>query len=118
MMTIKRKELDVSEKDEFSTLRSVKKCLNCGGRLVKGYFTIPRGDNVFYVETYDNAPALRCERCEIATIDYGVAIRAHTPRSFLKKCVKCNEEIPIASEYCPKCGTKQKEQGKQILSES
>jgi predicted RNA-binding Zn-ribbon protein involved in translation (DUF1610 family) len=27
--------------------------------------------------------------------------------SFLKKCVKCGKEIPIASEECQCCGTKQ-----------
>jgi len=30
-----------------------------------------------------------------------------TPKSFLKRCVKCGEEIPIASEQCPVCGQKQ-----------
>jgi hypothetical protein len=30
-----------------------------------------------------------------------------TPKSFLKKCVKCYREIPIASEQCPYCGQKQ-----------
>lgn len=31
-----------------------------------------------------------------------------TPKSFLKKCIKCGAEIPIASEECPICGSKQK----------
>jgi len=31
-----------------------------------------------------------------------------TPSSFLKKCVQCNREIPIASEECPYCRAKQK----------
>jgi len=30
-----------------------------------------------------------------------------TPTAFLKKCVKCGVEIPIASEECPNCGHKQ-----------
>jgi len=30
-----------------------------------------------------------------------------TPKSFLKKCVSCGQEIPIASETCPHCGAKQ-----------
>jgi len=30
-----------------------------------------------------------------------------TPKGFLKKCVKCDREIPIASEECPYCGAKQ-----------
>lgn len=32
-----------------------------------------------------------------------------TPKAFLKKCVKCSEEIPIASEECPYCEAEQKE---------
>ena len=32
-----------------------------------------------------------------------------TPKSFFKKCVKCNEDIPIASEECPYCTAKQPE---------
>jgi hypothetical protein len=31
-----------------------------------------------------------------------------TQRSFLKKCVKCGKDIPIASEQCPHCGAEQK----------
>jgi len=30
-----------------------------------------------------------------------------TPKEFLKKCVKCEKNIPIASEHCPYCGTEQ-----------
>ncbi|HKZ95171.1 MAG TPA: hypothetical protein VJ249_11430 [Candidatus Bathyarchaeia archaeon] len=30
-----------------------------------------------------------------------------TPKTFLKKCTECEEEIPIASEICPRCGQKQ-----------
>jgi hypothetical protein len=30
-----------------------------------------------------------------------------TPKSFLKKCVNCGKEIPIASETCQYCNTKQ-----------
>ncbi|MGQ9625207.1 MAG: hypothetical protein ACUVT9_07565 [Candidatus Bathycorpusculaceae bacterium] len=33
----------------------------------------------------------------------------HTPKAFLKKCVQCQKEIPIASEECPYCETKQPE---------
>ncbi|MEM3785547.1 MAG: hypothetical protein QW667_07380 [Candidatus Bathyarchaeia archaeon] len=32
---------------------------------------------------------------------------AQTPKSFLKKCVKCSKEIPIASEECLYCAAKQ-----------
>jgi predicted RNA-binding Zn-ribbon protein involved in translation (DUF1610 family) len=30
-----------------------------------------------------------------------------TPKSYLKKCVKCKKQIAIASEECPFCGAKQ-----------
>jgi hypothetical protein len=30
-----------------------------------------------------------------------------TPKSFLKKCIQCTREIPIASEECPFCKAKQ-----------
>jgi hypothetical protein len=32
-----------------------------------------------------------------------------TPKSFLKKCVKCGREIPIASEECQYCEAEQPE---------
>jgi ribosomal protein L32 len=116
----------MSEKDEFFRIMAVKKCPNCGGKLDKGYFTAVPGmywdkkkhgligslrDRVspgFFMQLdLVNAPALRCERCGIAILDYGMI--GKTPRSFLKKCVECGETIPIASEYCPKCGAKQEE---------
>ena len=31
-----------------------------------------------------------------------------TPKSFLKECVKCARDIPIASETCPFCNSKQR----------
>ena len=117
-----------AENKEFSRLTSVNKCPNCGGKLDKGYFTAIRGmywdTEKFGLTRYlidrmlsgwtrqfelDNAPAKRCERCGIAILDYGVVTRAHTPGSFLKKCVHCDELIPIASEECSYCGTKQPE---------
>ena len=30
-----------------------------------------------------------------------------TPKSFMKKCVKCGKQIAIASEECPFCGERQ-----------
>ena len=120
------KKLNKAENEEFSKLTSINKCPNCGGKLDKGYFTAPRGiywgtkkrrlgtmvvdymmpriSSFFILE---NAPALRCEKCGVAIIDTG-KIR-ETPRNFVKKCVKCGKEIPIASEECSYCGTKQSE---------
>jgi len=31
-----------------------------------------------------------------------------TPKTFLKSCVNCGKDIPIASEMCPHCGAEQK----------
>jgi hypothetical protein len=36
-------------------------------------------------------------------------ITGETPTSFLKRCVKCGKMIPIASEECQHCGTRQPE---------
>lgn len=113
----------MSERGEFSGISSVKKCPICGGELEEGYFNAPRGvywsnekhklglilmDYVMpgALWSQDNVPALRCAECGIAVIDYRAP--GHTPKSFLKKCVKCGKEIPIASEECVYCGTKQK----------
>jgi len=35
-----------------------------------------------------------------------------TPRSFIKECIRCKKEIPIASEQCPYCGSMQNNQNK------
>ncbi len=119
----------MNEKEvEFARLISVKKCPNCGSKLNKGYFTAPRGmfwdtkkhrlgtmvadyvmprfSSVFALE---NSPALKCEKCGVAIIDTGRI--GETLRGFLKKCVKCDKDIPIASEECQYCGTKQPEYG-------
>lgn len=31
-----------------------------------------------------------------------------TPKAFLKSCVNCGKDIPLASEICPHCGAEQK----------
>jgi len=101
----------------------VKKCPKCGGQMVEAKRLVTRafslrgvvlpgvslakkgdilGDRIIpfyckdcgYIEFYKSPPA-----------EYA----GYTPESFLKKCVECGKEIPIASDYCPKCETKQKE---------
>lgn len=95
------------EKEEFAKLSSIKKCPICRRKLVKGYFTIPRKIGGLLWDAYDDAPTLKCERCGIAILDYGD--KKITPESFMKECAECGKQIPIASEECSYCGTKQKE---------
>jgi hypothetical protein len=38
----------------------------------------------------------------------GIVTGQETRRSFLKKCVRCGRDIPIASEQCPYCNAEQK----------
>ncbi len=113
----------MSEREkQFSKLVSIEKCPICRGKLEKGYFNAPRGfywnaekqkvdmillDSVMpsAMWTQDNVPALKCESCGIAVVDYRAP--THTPKSFLKKCAQCGKGIPIASEECQYCGAKQ-----------
>ena len=112
----------MSNTEEFSRLSPVKQCPICGGKLDKGYYHAPRG--VYWSDKTHRAgmialdyvmpgalwisdiiPALKCEKCGIAISD--LRSSTYTPKSFLKKCIKCAKEIPIASEECQYCGIKQ-----------
>ena len=112
----------MSENGEFYKIASIKKCPLCGGELERGFFNAPRGvywstekhmlgmillDRIMpgALWTQDNVPALKCENCGIAIIDWRAS--GYTPKSFLKKCVECGKEIPIASEECSFCGARQ-----------
>lgn len=114
----------MSENNEFSRLSSVQKCPICHGELEKGFLNAIRG--VFWSDkkhplgmaaldfimpgaiwTSETVPALKCEKCGIVISD--LRATGYTPKSFLKKCIECGKDIPIASEVCPKCGAKQKE---------
>lgn len=33
------------------------------------------------------------------------------PKAFIKRCVECNEDIPLTSKKCPHCGATQREKG-------
>jgi ribosomal protein L40E len=55
-----------------------------------------------------NIEAYRCTKCRLVLFHYPIPTAEITPDSFVKKCVRCGERIPIASECCPKCGAKQK----------
>jgi predicted RNA-binding Zn-ribbon protein involved in translation (DUF1610 family) len=113
----------------------VKKCPECGEEMERGYLPVGmRGlqwsskkhkwfaDSLWQesVESLTgdtfrafmgNVPAYLCRECKLVLVFYENETRAirKMPKSFLKKCVGCAELIPIASEYCPKCGTKQSE---------
>jgi len=116
-----------SESGEYLRLSSVKECPICGGRLDRGYFSAPRGaywtakrhtagfillDRVMpgALWTLDIVPALKCESCGIAVVDFRAP--GCTPKSFLKECVECKKDIPIASEECPYCGVRQRREVK------
>jgi len=68
------------------------------------------------LESFWNPKGLRAYRCK----ECGVIIcyekekiePTKTSESFLKKCIRCSKEIPIASEECPYCGTEQKNAAK------
>jgi len=53
-----------------------------------------------------------CPRCGLTNLYADEKAKQHllrlTPKAFLKKCVKCDREIPIASEECQYCGAKQR----------
>jgi len=117
-------------------MSGVKKCPECDGEMERGYLPIGmRGlqwsttkhkwfaDSLWQgnVESLTgdtfrafvgNVEAYRCAKCKLVLAYYGKvegALARETPKSFLKNCAKCAEEIPIASDYCPKCGAKQEE---------
>jgi ribosomal protein L40E len=81
----------------------------CGFELHTVYVTAFKGIVGFSPYSTENIPALKCEHCCIAIIRYDKTMKAG---EFLKKCVKCGKEIPIASEECQHCGAKQKKGAK------
>ncbi|UCE29193.1 MAG: hypothetical protein JSV85_00140 [Candidatus Bathyarchaeota archaeon] len=49
------------------------------------------------------------KRSEVVAYFEKKRISEGSPKAFLKKCVRCDKDIPLASEECPHCGAKQKE---------
>ena len=95
----------------------VKKCPKCGGEMVEadrlvahtrvlaGVSLAKKGDLVG-----DKIIPYYCGKC--GYIEFYKKLKPTEPpqpQGFSKKCVKCGKEIPIASEECQYCGTKQKE---------
>jgi len=54
--------------------------------------------------TMPHVTAYRCVNCRVVLIRYA---EKEASKAFLKKCVKCGKKIPLASEECPFCKTKQ-----------
>lgn len=115
----------MNESEKLSKLESIKNCPVCGNPLETGFIIAPRGIywdtkehkyTVLFSETVIsqwtwstiNAPSLRCTNCGIVIFRHESTPQA--PEAYFKKCVKCGEKIPIASEYCPVCGAKQKKE--------
>jgi len=113
-------------KEEFSKLGSITECPTCGGELDKGYIGASGGvtwdaekSKRIFVYMWSaalilpfwtqNTPALRCKNCKLVLFNHEKIKPKETPASFLKKCVKCGNEIPVGSDYCPLCEAKQKE---------
>jgi len=97
--------------EEFSVPNSVKKCPKCSGEMEKGrritgYWAIAirftKKDDLF---KGDMIIPFYCKNC--GYIELYKTPPAPTPETFFKKCLKCGREIPIASEECSYCGTKQ-----------
>ena len=103
----------------------VKKCPECGREMEKGYIISDgiRWSNEkhelwglgqeFIVHwrllTIPNVEAYRCTKCKLILFHYEKVTPSETPKSFLRKCVKCGKGIPLASEKCKYCGAKQPE---------
>lgn len=88
----------------FLKLKSEGKCPICSGELNTVY--IPSFKGIVGLKPYlvGNTPALKCEHCRIAIFSYEETM---TVGHFMRRCVKCNKEIPLASENCQHCGASQ-----------
>ncbi len=107
----------MSEDEDYSKLSTIAECPVCLGRLKRGFSLRYCSEkrqlliNIFPENlkpafwTADVVPAVKCETCGLAISD--MMAPGYTPKSFLKKCVNCGKDIPIASEVCQYCGTKQ-----------
>jgi hypothetical protein len=105
--------------NDFSKLNTIKSCPICRGPLERGLVVAPRGvywnrfsvfDSTAILSqwswTMPKTPSLRCNNCDIVIISYR---KQQTSDAHFKECIRCGERIPVASEYCPRCGAKQKE---------
>ncbi|MEM3458670.1 MAG: zinc ribbon domain-containing protein [Candidatus Bathyarchaeia archaeon] len=92
------------------------KCPKCGGDMVRGdrlatatrvlssVYLAKRGDILG-----DGIVPYYCEKCGYIEL-YKEIKGVRRENAFLKKCIKCGEKIPIASEECSYCGAKQRKE--------
>jgi len=88
----------------FLKLKATGKCPICGGKLDTVYITDFKGIVGLRPYLTRNIPALKCEHCHTAIFSYEETTALG---NFMKRCVKCNKEIPLASEECQYCGASQ-----------
>ena len=104
----------------------VKKCYSCGIEMqfaqkvpfrikgTPGYWKLVFGEWAELGEEMLSFDVYVCPSCGeirlLADEKSKTSLLRLTPKAFLKKCVKCGKEIPIASEECQYCGTKQPEE--------
>ncbi|WXG44980.1 MAG: hypothetical protein WED04_13310 [Promethearchaeati archaeon SRVP18_Atabeyarchaeia-1] len=66
------------------------------------------GDIREFIEDFARKNGLRTSNLNADfEIPYSPSIYKPTPKSFLKSCVRCGKDIPIASEECDFCGAHQ-----------
>jgi len=100
----------------------VKKCYSCGVEMqfaqrvpfrirgTPGLYKLVFGEWAELGEEMLNFDVYACPSCgEIRFLVDEKTRRSLLGKAFLKKCAKCGKEIPIASEECSYCGTKQPE---------
>jgi ribosomal protein L32 len=103
-------------------MNEVRKCYSCGSEMhlahripfrikgTEGLWKLVFGEWAELGETLLNFDVYVCPSCgEVRFSADEQTKRSLLGTAFLKKCVKCGKEIPIASEECQYCGTKQKE---------
>ncbi len=93
------------------------KCPKCGGDMARGDRLVPTPTHLAAIVTLakrgdiwgDDIVPFYCENCGYIELykEMKGTRRVKRDNAFLKRCVKCGKEIPIASEECQYCGTKQ-----------
>jgi ssDNA-binding Zn-finger/Zn-ribbon topoisomerase 1 len=102
------------------TEKEVEKCPECGAEMEKGYIITQAirwskekhtqwalGTELivsWQLSAIPNVEAYRCTNCKLVLFHYQKSRFEETPKSFLKTCINCKQQIPIASELCPFCG--------------